>query len=469
MVRKALAYQFGKKTELICFSDDMDGLRTLPQTLPNPEKYQEFLHKPLCHIPDPYGKAQSFAQGNNDRLKAFLEAFGFDYTFISAQDAYTSGRFDKMLLKILKHHDKIVNLLLPTLGEKRRKTYSPFLPISPTTGRLLQTKILETHPNHGTVVFQDEQGKLTELPVTGGQCKLQWKADWGMRWAALGIDFEMYGKDLIESAALAEKICKILGEKPPVLSFYELFLDEEGKKISKSKGNGLSMEQWLRYGSKESLLWFLYQHPKRAKRLHLAGIPKAMDDYFTALKTSPSIPPQNLPHHPLWHIHQGNIPSYKTAPTLSFSLLINLASACHVDNPNILWKFIKKYDPNTSENSPVMQQLLQNILHYYQDIFKPLRQPRPPTGKEIKALNALKIAFSNLKTPKEEEIQTTIFQVGKAQGYEKISQWFQCLYEILLGHKQGPRLGSFIFLYGLNNTCLLIDQALCYHANNHSS
>jgi lysyl-tRNA synthetase, class I len=244
MVRNAFRAMCDIPTRLFAFSDDMDGLRKVPDNIPNAELIRPHLGKPLTSVPDPFGTHESFGHHNNARLRAFLDSFGFEYEFQSATECYHSGRFDKTLLRVLDHYDAVINVILPTLGPERRATYSPFLPIDPGTGIVLQVPIVARDVKAGTVTYRDEAtGKLVEVPVTGGHCKLQWKADWAMRWVALEVDYEMAGKDLIDSVKLSSQICRVLGGRPPEGFNYELFLDEKGEKISKSKGNGMTVDE----------------------------------------------------------------------------------------------------------------------------------------------------------------------------------------------------------------------------------
>jgi lysyl-tRNA synthetase class 1 len=270
----------GAPTRLIAFSDDLDGLRKVPDNVPNQAMLTEHLGKPLTQIPDPFGTAESFAHHNNAMLRHFLDRFGFDYEFVSATECYTTGRFDAVIRKVLYAWDAIMGVMLPTLGEDRRKTYSPVLPISPSSGRVLQVAVEVIDAEAGLIAFDDEDGSRVRQSAFGGAAKMQWKVDWAARWAALGVDYEMAGKDLIDSVVQSGKIARALGARPPEGFNYEMFLDEKGEKISKSKGNGLSLEEWLRYGSEESLAFYIYREPRRAKSLHIGVIPRAVDEYW---------------------------------------------------------------------------------------------------------------------------------------------------------------------------------------------
>ena len=460
MVRRAFERLSDLPTRLFAFSDDMDGLRKVPDNIPNPHLVEPHLGRPLTRIPDPFGTHESFGHHNNARLRGFLDSFGFDYEFQSSTDWYRSGRFDAALLRVLAHYDEIMAVMLPSLREERARSYSPFLPISPTTGRVLQVPILETDVVAGTIVFEDEDGRKTELPVTGGHTKLQWKPDWGMRWSALSVDYEMSGKDLIPSVELASKICRILGSKPPETYIYELFLDEHGQKISKSKGNGLSVEEWLAYAPAESLALFMFQKPRAAKRLYFDVIPRAVDDYLTFVDKAATEDPAKRLENPAWHIHNGAVPAVRAY--LSFNLLLNLAGAAHAETKAAMWGFISRYAPEaTPDNAPFLDRLADHALHYYRDFVLPTRRTRAPTDAEAAALRDLAQELDSLPAgTRAEALQATVYEVGKRHPFPDLKAWFQTLYELLLGQTTGPRMGSFIELYGIEETRSLIRAAL---------
>ena len=460
MVRNAFAMISDVPTKLFAFSDDMDGLRKVPDNIPNKEIIEPHLGKPLTQIPDPFGTHESFGHHNNARLRTFLDEFGFDYEFKSATEMYKSGAFDETLLKVLAQYDKVINVVLPTLGQERRATYSPFLPVCKKTGVVLQVPVVEMNLEAGTIVYQDEDGSKVETPVTGGHCKLQWKVDWAMRWTALDVDYEMSGKDLIDSVKLSSKICRIIGGTPPTNLTYELFLDDKGEKISKSKGNGLSMEEWLRYAPPESLALFMYQKPKAAKRLYFDVIPRNVDDYLSHVGSFEKLEDKKKLDSPAWHIHNGQPPSGEE--TLSFNILLNLASVCHTEDKAVLWHFISRYRPEaTPENAPILDKLVGYAINYYADFIKPNKSYRAPEGKETAALEDLKDALSKMASgATAEDIQTEVYEVGKRHEFENLKDWFKALYQILLGQDQGPRMGSFIALYGLSETQELIGKAL---------
>jgi len=451
-------------TQLIVFSDDMDGLRKIPDNVPNKAMLEEDRDKPVTSVRDPFGEAESFGAYNNAKLRAFLDEFGFDYTFMSSTETYKSGRFDEVLLRILARFDAIQAIMLPTLGEERRATYSPFLPISPKTGRVLQVPTLGRDVEKGTITFHDEDGELTELPVTGGHVKLQWRPDWAARWTALEVDFEASGKDLVDSVRVSNRIVKALGAEPPEAFHFELFMDENNQKISKSKGNGLTIEEWLRYGAPESLTYYMYQSPKSAKRLYFDVIPKATDEYLQQLdalirKKAEGDNAAQL-DNPAWHVHRGHPPA-KGSP-VSFSLLLNLVSAADASTKDLLWAFIARYIPGaTSESEPLLDRLAGFAINYYEDFVKPSKRFRAPDDRERAAMTALVAKLKALPTGADAEaIQNEVFEVGKDAGFEPLRGWFSALYEVLLGQSQGPRFGSFVAIFGVDRTVALIERAL---------
>ena len=449
------------KTRLLCFSDDMDGLRKVPDNIPNGDMLAAHLDKPLTAVPDPFGTHDSFAAHNNARLQAFLDSFGFDYEFVSATAKYQSGAFDATLLQILAHYEKIRDIILPTLGEARQLTYSPFLPICPDTGRVLMVPVTPIDKAAGIINYQHpDNGAVIETKVTGGACKLQWKADWAMRWLALGVDYEMAGKDLSESVKLSSRIVQALGGTPPENFSYELFLDENGEKISKSRGNGLTIEQWLSYAPPQSLSLYMFQNPRKAKRLYFDVIPKAVDDYLALLNKFHTQEPADQLANPVWHIHNGAPPQADIS--VSFALLLNLVSASNAENKNVLWGFIVAYAPDASpETQPLLDNLTDYALAYYRDFVAPNKAFRAPDSAEQTALIALKEALDALpKKADGETIQSAIYAIGKAHFEDDLRGWFGTLYEVLLGQKQGPRFGSFVALYGIAQTIALIDAAL---------
>jgi lysyl-tRNA synthetase, class I len=418
---------------------------------------------PLTSIPDPFSNEYpSFGHHNNARLRGFLDQFGFEYEFVSSTEAYASGRFDATLLALLRRFDDVLKVILPTLGPERRATYCPFLPIRERDGRrqVLELPAKEVKPDAGTIVFEDAVEGRFEQPVTGGHCKLQWKADWAMRWAALGVDYEMSGKDLIESVRLSSQICRILGARPPEGFTYELFLDEKGEKISKSKGNGLAVEDWLKYAPPESLSLFMYQQPRRAKRLFFDAIPKTVDEYLGYLDAFAKEEPAPRLENPAWHIHNGNPP--RAELPLTFGILLNLASVVNAESKDVLWGFIANYRAGASpEKMPILDRLAGYALVYYRDFVKPAKQYRAPTETERAALADLENALAAIAPgTAAEDIQNQVYEVGKRHGFANLRDWFKAQYEVLLGQSQGPRMGTFIALYGLDRTRALIRRAL---------
>ncbi|MBM85816.1 MAG: lysine--tRNA ligase, partial [Rhodospirillaceae bacterium] len=430
---------------LLAFSDDMDGLRKVPDNIPNKEMVAQHLNKPLTKVPDPFGTHESFAHHNNARLQGFLDSFGFEYEFLSSTEYYLSGRFDEVLLSVLRHYDEIMAVMLPTLRQERQKTYSPFLPICPRTGHVLQVPIIERNEYAGTVVYEDQStSKKVEVSVCGGACKLQWKVDWAMRWKALNVDYEMCGKDLIDSVKASSQICQILGSPAPENLIYELFLDENGQKISKSKGNGIAVEDWLKYGPPESLSLFMFQQPKRAKRLYFDVIPKNTDDYLAFRSKLVEEDDAKRLENPAWHMHAGTVPSDPVP--LGFSLLLNLASVCHAEEKSVIWGYITRYAPDaTPEDNLFLDTLAGYAVSYYQDFVRPAKSYRAPDATERAALNDLLMELSGL-TPNSsaEDIQKAVYEVGNRHPFENLRDWFRTLYQVLLGQNQGPRFGSFV-------------------------
>ena len=463
MVRRAFEKLTGRPTRLICFSDDMDGLRKVPGNLPGQEMLEAHLQMPLSRIPDPFGTHESFSAHNNARLRDFLDSFGFEYEFISAADCYSSGRFDEMLLRMLEKYDDVMDVILPTIGEERRQTYSPFLPISPSTGRVLYVPMLERDPASGTVVFEDESGEKVETKVTGGAVKLQWKADWAGRWYALGVDYEMAGEDLTESTKLSGRIVKALGGRPPAGFNYQLFLDEKGEKISKSKGNGITIEEWLRYASPESLSLYVFQAPKKAKKLYFDVIPKNADEYWSFVERYQTAEGAKAIDNPVWHIHEGTPPAI--TPPVSFSLLLNIVNASGTSDPEILRGFVKKYRPEAStEEMAALEPMIAYAINYFEDFVKPKKQYRAPTDQEKAAIEMLIGLLEEADPQAEEDVfQTFVFDAGKAQEFENIRNWFTGLYEVAFGQSEGPRMGPFIKIFGPAETAKLLKDALAQH------
>jgi lysyl-tRNA synthetase, class I len=461
------------KTRLIAFSDDMDGLRKVPDNIPNKDMVAQHLNQPLTKVPDPFGTHASFADHNNARLRAFLDQFGFNYEFLSSTACYTSGRFDDALLKVLAHFEAVMAIMLPSLRAERALSPSPFLPISPRTGAVLQVPVIAHDAKAGTITYEDtETAEHVTTLVTGGRCKLQWKPDWAMRWVALGVDYEMAGKDLIDSVKLSSEICRALGGTPPEGFNYELFLDEQGQKISKSKGNGLTIEEWLRYASPESLSLFMYREPKAAKRLYFDVIPRHADDYQQFLEAYERQAPKERLANPVWHIHGGTPP--KADNPVPFAMLLSLVTASNAENAETLWGFIGRYRPGvTPDTHPHLAKLVAYAIHYFRDFVQPAKKFREPSAAERAALIDLRDALSQLPADAPAQpIQDVVYEVGRREpfldhkkkakdGKPGVSlDWFNMLYQVLLGQEKGPRFGSFVAAYGVQNTIDMIDGAL---------
>jgi len=446
--------------ELITFSDDMDGLRKIPDNIPNDKVLRENLGKPLTNIPDPFKKFESFGQHNNEMLKQFLNKFDFKFIFKSSTENYKKGVFNNSLMRVLEKYEDIMNIILPTLGEQRKKTYCPFLPICPKTGKVLEIPLLEMDKKSGKVVFKNNSEKIS-TSILDGNCKLQWKVDWAMRWFTFDVDFEMYGKDLTESAVLSNKICRSLGKTPPNGFAYELFLDEKGEKISKSKGNGISIEQWLRYASPESLSMYMYPNPKRAKKLYSEVVPKTVDEYLSNIEKFTNQKEKDQILNPVWHVHNGTPPNEKII--MPFSMLLNLAGSSNAKNKEILWKFINRFHEKiTPKNYPILNNLTEYAINYFKDKVEPNKKFKKPNTKEKRALENLVAKLKKIdKSLKPEEIQTYVYSIGKENGYEKnLRDWFKLIYEVVFGEENGPRMGFFISFFGLNETIELINDRI---------
>jgi lysyl-tRNA synthetase, class I len=460
MMVNALKHLTDLPTEIITFSDDMDGLRKIPENVPNQELLNNNLHKPLTQVPDPFKKFNSFGEHNNEMLKNFLDKFNFKYQFKSSTSLYTSGFFNATLQKILENYQGIMDIIIPTLGKERQKTYSPFLPICSETGKVLEIPVVEIIKEKSKIVF-DNNGKKFEVSILDGKCKLQWKVDWAMRWYALDVDFEMYGKDLIESAILSTKIIKLLGKNNPSGFAYELFLDENGEKISKSKGNGITIDQWLEYASPESLSLYMYQNPKRAKKLYNEIVLKAVDEYLEFIEKGKSQDQLQLLMNPVWHVHNGKMPNEEIIMT--FSMLLNLVETSNADSKELLWKFVKKYKKDIIEKDyPIFDNLIGYAIKYFNDVIKLKKKYKKPNNDEKNALRALIKTLENCNNEMSpEDIQTLIYSTGKENGYkENLRDWFKLIYEVIFGDENGPRMGFFISFFGVSETKQLIEEKI---------
>ena len=482
MIRRAFEVISDIPTRLICFSDDLDGMRKVPDNVPNREMLLANVQKPLTSVPDPFGEFESFGHHNNAMLRRFLDTFGFEYEFYSATEFYGSGKFDATLRLAAERYDAIMKIMLASLREERQQTYSCFLPIHPETGRVLYVPMKEVNAKDGTITFDDDDGKEWTLPVTGGNVKLQWKPDFGARWAALGVDFEMYGKDHSTNTPIYDGICEVLGGKKPNHFTYELFLDDMGQKISKSKGNGLTIDEWLTYAATESLSYFMYQKPKTAKRLHWDVIPKMVDEYHQQLRAYPTQDVAGQLNNPVYHIHRGQVPA--STLTVPFQMLLNLASVSGAEDKAAMWGFIRRYAPGaTPEGNPDLDAAAGFAVRYYQDHVKPTRSFRLPSEQERAALEDLLAALKDKDAAlgqiakknaamgnadplpeadfgSEDFLQSVVFAIGKNHGFEPLRDWFKALYEVLLGASEGPRFGGFIALYGVEDSIALIEAGL---------
>jgi len=460
MVRRAFETISDIPTRLICFSDDMDGMRKVPENVPNPDMLREHLQRPLTSVPDPFGEFESFGHHNNAMLRRFLDTFGFEYEFISATDFYRDGHFDAVLLRAAERYDAIMEVMLASLREERQQTYSCFLPIHPETGRVLYVPMKNVDAVRGEITFDDETGREWTLPVTGGNVKLQWKPDFGARWAALDVDFEMYGKDHSTNTPIYDRICEILGGRAPEHMVYELFLDENGEKISKSKGNGLTIDEWLSYAASESLSYFMFQKPRTAKRLWWDVIPKAVDEYHQQLRAFAGQDLAAQLANPVWHIHGGAPPESRMV--VSFAMLLNLASVVGAEDRETLWGFIRRYAPDASpETHPDLDAAAGFALRYFADFVAPERRFRLPDDREAAAMRDLVARLAEHPGETDAEaLQSLVFAVGREHGFEPLRDWFTALYEVLLGQSQGPRFGGFIALYGVSETIARIETAL---------
>ncbi|MFK4003774.1 lysine--tRNA ligase [Qipengyuania sp. NPDC077563] len=476
LVRRAFEAMIGAKpedgkTRLIAFSDDMDGLRKVPDNVPNQALLQDNLHLPLSRVPNPFDtEYDSFAAHNNAQLRAFLDQFGFQYEFIAASDRYNSGAFDEALRQVLRTNDAILDIMLLTLREERRKTYSPVLPVSPQTGRVLQVPVEVVDAEAGTIRFTDEDGAVVEQSALGGMSKLQWKVDWAMRWYALGVDYEMYGKDLTDSGVQSGKIVQALGGRKPEGLIYELFLDEKGEKISKSKGNGLTIEQWLDYGSEESLGFYIFPNPKSAKQLHVGVIPRAVDDYWQFRERLAEQELDKQLGNPVWHLARANggfeaaeAPGAGDSLPVTYGLLLNLASVLGAEaSEESLRDYLESYI-GAGRITPELDTLIGTAVAYTRDYIVPTLSKRAPTANEAEALKALDAYLADAPADTSaEDLQTQVYEIGKREeyGFENLRDWFKALYQTLLGSDQGPRMGSFIALYGIENSRKLIAEAL---------
>jgi lysyl-tRNA synthetase class 1 len=471
-VRWAFEALSDRDTKLIVFSDDMDGLRDVPENVPQGDMLFEHLGRPLCDVPDPFEEAESFAAHMNGKLREFLDSFGFDYTFESSREQYRSGRFDEGLERILERHQEIRDVIVPTLREWRRDRWSPFFPVCQECGKVYTTRVVDVDPEDGTIAYECEKdrkgmqpcGDSGRVPVTGGSVKVGWKIDWALRWHSFGVDYEMYGKDLIESAELSGEIVDILGSEPPEGSFYEMFLDENGQKISKSVGTGLSIDEWLEYGPLESLAWFIFQNPQKAKKLYFEVIPESIDDWLEARAAFGDLDGEEARRdHPVWFVEHDRALSDETtidfSSDVTFSMLLNLASALNTDDRELIWNYVLDYDPSAEEDRDVVETMLDGVLAYYRDFVLPTKEYRSPSDDLVEYVREFRDFLADYEGGDPEEIQNKAYELGNESGVS-LGEWFQTMYRLLLGQDQGPRLGSFVHMFGIESTIEAIDERL---------
>lgn len=479
-VRHAFEELSDRPTRLFAFSDDMDGLRSVPDNIPNKKMLQGHLGKPLCEIPDPFEEEESFSGYMNAKLRSFLDQFGFDYEFKSSKDQYRGGVFNDGLVQILENYEGVRDIILPTLGQKKgdgadRSNWSPFMPVCTNCGKVYTTSVAEVHPADGEITFRCDQpfrdkngneiescGHSERIPVTDGRVKVGWKVDWALRWYVFGVDYEMYGKDLIESAELSSKLVRLIGGEPPAGFFYEMFLDENGQKISKSKGNGLEIEEWLEYGPIESLSWFILQNPTKARKLHFDVIPRSVDDYLDDRAKLGNSEGDELYENSAWFIHhdqlvEGNTVDYEAG--VSYSMLLNLVSVLNTDDKEIVWNYVRRYEPDADKNPEIMDDMIDRALAYYREFVAPTKVYELPSDEMMPAVNALMEFLEGYEGDDAEEIQSATYSAGKDSGV-KLGKWFATMYKLLLGQDRGPRLGTFIKLYGVDETLELLREKL---------
>jgi lysyl-tRNA synthetase class 1 len=465
-VRHAFESLTNQPTELIAFSDDMDGLRKVPLNLPNPDMLAENLGKPLCDIPDPFGERESYSAHMNQMLVAFLDSYRFDYTFQSSQEAYRRGDFNDGLAVILGRVDEIKQMILPTMSESKRTHWSPFFPICEKCGRIYTTRVTGYHATDNTIdyVCDREDGGFTHCGHKGstsifnGRVKVGWKIDWALRWYSYDIGYEMYGKDLIESAKLSGKIVRKMGKQPPTGLFYELFLDEQGRKISKSVGKGLTIDAWISYAPLESLLYYIFQNPKQAKRLFWGIVPKSVDDYLAGLNQYETLDPDKRPNATIWHLfNQGKtVPTYRSP--INFSLINNLISAVGADDIDLILEYLKRYDSSIGNEMSIMEDLVKKAMNYYRDFILPKKDYRSPTDREKGMLKLLHAKLAGYEGNDEDELQSIPFAVAR-ESDESPKAFFKMFYEVVFGQERGPRFGTFVQLVGKEKALHLLKKA----------
>ncbi|MFH2218432.1 MAG: lysine--tRNA ligase [Pseudomonadota bacterium] len=465
-VRHAFEFLTRWPTQLIAFSDDMDGLRKVPLNLPQQEMLTENLGRPLCRIPDPFGECESYSAYMNNKLREFLDSYSFDYTFQSSHEAYTRGDFNDGLSVILQKVEDVKAIILPTMSEAKRANWSPFFPICENCGRINSTQVTGYDIENNAIDYSCEQeegevkscGHKGTASIFNGKVKVGWKIDWALRWYSYDIGYEMYGKDLIESARLSGKICRLMGKQPPTGLFYELFLDAKGRKISKSVGKGLTIDSWMSYAPLESLLFYIFQNPKQAKRLFWGIVPRSVDDYLSNLIQYRSMDPEDHPESTIWHLfNKGEtVPSYNAA--INFSLINNLISAVGADDIDLILEYLKRYDSSMEKYGTVIEDLVKKAMNYYRDFILPDKKYRTPTEKEKKMFNALRNELAEYDGDDENELQSLPFNVVRAFD-ESPKNFFKMFYEVLFGQERGPRFGTFVRLVGKEKALSLLDSA----------
>jgi lysyl-tRNA synthetase class 1 len=469
-VKNAFEHLTGRPAVIYAFCDDMDGLRRVPKNLPNQDRLAEHLGKPLSAIPDPFGCCESYSDHMENELVKLLNHYKFDYQLKSSTREYKSGVFNPGLHLILENAEPIKQIIIPTLKEENRENWSPFFPVCANCGRIYTTRVTGYFPEQDTISYEcvesfgDEFkvqgcGHKQETSILDGAVKVGWKVDWALRWFSYQVTYEMYGKDLIDSALQSGRIKRLLGGWPPEGMTYEMFLSEEGKKISKSIGEGLSIDTWLKYAPIESLLYYLFQNPRKQRRLYFDIIPKNVDEYLAELVRYPGLSEKDKSDSVLWQIERSghDVPVYTSG--INFSLINNLISGMGSDNKNLLLDYLKRYDPKVSENKKTVSDLLDSGLNYFRNFIEPQKKYRKPTREEAEILKELKSRLDQYKGEDEDEIQAMVFDVARDKGIEP-PDLFKTIYQVLLGQDRGPRFGTFTKLIGKDRMKDLIQEKI---------
>ena len=445
-----------RPARLIVFIDDMDGLRKVPENIPNRETTSFHLGEPVSRIPDPFGDCHpSFSEHMLSLLEKFLAPVEIEFELIKSTEMYGSGQFDEALKLILARHQQIIEIIAPTLREENRAGWSPVMPVCPSCGQVNSTLVTGYHPERASVEFSCEKniggskscGFKGEQSVLGGKAKVGWKVDWALRWYALKVDYELYGKDLIDSARLSGQILKVLGGKPPLGFPFEMFLDEEGHKVSKSVGRGVTVDQWTRYAPIEVLKYFLLVNPRRARKLFLEAIPQYVDDYLDALRAYAAAPENERGNLPIDLVIQRTTPR-RFDSELTFGMIMNLVSALGTGDRDLIWNYLTGYDPRIAGNPDTERMgktLMECALNVYADFIEPTKKRYLPEANERDQLRALMEFLVGNSGATAEEIEKKIYDLGR-ENYDKPGKIFPLLYRVLLGQERGPRLGAFIKL-----------------------